>query len=220
MGTSLMPGAVSPVSAPVCGFRMRRSSRIRPRAQYTAYAIRFMTGRMRAIARQRGDQRAERCWSRRAATKCSRPDSTTRQDLLVDQFVDAGFEQARREEQQHDFGDAEKEPPRENLAAQLQQIKRQERERQADRDRRAYCIAVNVARLAEAEPVRKDHRLAAFTRNGERDQQGHAPPVRVLLCSFAATASMSRLSVRPWCFIHSTICTISTHATSTMPVWK
>ncbi len=35
-------------------------------------------------------------------------------------------------------------------------------------------------------------------------------------CSFAATASMSRLRERPCCFIHSTICTISTHATSTM----
>jgi hypothetical protein len=36
-----------------------------------------------------------------------------------------------------------------------------------------------VARLAEAKAVEEDDRLAAFTRNRQRDQHGNAPPVRI-----------------------------------------
>ena len=101
-----------------------------------------------------------------------------------------------------------------SLSAQLQDVKRQEREPQTDRHHR------DILRRRRHVPTGRSRRRTGTPPSRCLRARSRAPraprcPTSWRSCVlFCSEASMSRLSVRPWRFIHSTICTISTQATS------
>ncbi|KGQ02352.1 hypothetical protein BBAD15_g12439 [Beauveria bassiana D1-5] len=102
-----------------------------------------------------------------------------RQHVQRNQVIQAAHQQRTGQQQQQDFGHAEKAAPGDELAAQLQQPEGQQRHQETGHagQRQHQHVAAALARRDGA--VQEHHGFAAFAGHRDRHQDEQAPPVIV-----------------------------------------
>eukprot|EP01022_Parablepharisma_sp_SALTPOND_P015891 TRINITY_DN2278_c0_g4_i1.p1 TRINITY_DN2278_c0_g4~~TRINITY_DN2278_c0_g4_i1.p1 ORF type:complete len:759 (-),score=204.48 TRINITY_DN2278_c0_g4_i1:1653-3929(-) len=98
----------------------------------------------------------------------------------IEELFDARHQQACGQQQQDHFGDLEETTPREDPAAQLQQVEGQEGQAETDRAGQYQGRRAGVL-LPQADPVQEHRRLAALAGDGQHHQHEHTPPVATVV---------------------------------------